>query len=225
LRIAVISDIHSNLPALEAVKGHIEKSRAEMVICAGDVVGYGASPNECCRSVASLVTHMCLGNHDLAALRREVSDMNPYAARAALWTADVLDEPSRTYLTKMEESSRFVAGRLQVAVHHGSLRNVSEYLYAEDITEGLLTESDAQALVFGHTHVPYAIRYPEGMVINPGSVGQPRDGDPRASLALLETSPLSCRTMRVEYDIDAAADAIREAGLPEMLADRLYRGH
>jgi putative phosphoesterase len=225
MRIAVISDIHSNLPALEAVKEEIERSRAEKVVCAGDVVGYGGSPNECCRIVAGLARNACLGNHDLAALRRDPSGMNPYAARAVIWTAETLDEASRRYLKTLGKSSLFEDDGVAFAVHHGSLRSIWEYLYEEDINEGMLNEAGVHVLVLGHTHIPYVMTYADGLVMNPGSVGQPRDGDPRASLAILDTRPLRCEIRRVEYDIEEATESIRTAGLPDMLAERLRLGY
>jgi putative phosphoesterase len=225
VRIALVSDIHSNLPALRAVKAEVERLGADVVICAGDTVGYGGSPNECCDIVAGWVRSSCVGNHDYAALKKDTAGMNPYAALAALWTAENLDEASKAYLGGLGESSRFRVAGTEFAIHHGSPRSIWEYLYEDDISEGMLDEARAQVLVFGHTHISYARSYTDGTIVNPGSVGQPRDGDPRACFALLETDPLRCETVRVEYDIDVAVEAITSAGLPQMLADRLSKGY
>ncbi len=225
MRFAIVSDIHSNLPALSSVKEAVERLGVEAVICAGDTVGYGANPNECCQVIAGWALVSCIGNHDLAALRRDPAGMNPYAAKAALWTSEHLDEDSKAYLSGLEESARLRMDEIDFEIHHGSLRSIWEYLYEDDATERMLSEALASVLVFGHTHVPYVKRYPAGIIVNPGSVGQPRDNDPRASLAILSTDPLMCETIRVEYDIEAASEAILREGLPTMLAERLYSGH
>lgn len=224
MRVAIVSDIHSNLPALEAVKDRVEQMAPDLVICAGDVVGYGASPNECCMIMAGWSKHTVFGNHDFAALRRDPDGMNQYAARAIRWTADALDAESKAYLGRLKGSARLRMGDLECVVHHGSLRSIWEYLYEEDVNQGMLDEAGAQVLVFGHTHVPYVRRYQGRVIVNPGSVGQPRDGDPRASFAILERAPLRCDIVRVDYDIQSASDAILGAGLPDMLAERLFSG-
>jgi len=225
MKTAVLSDIHSNLPALIAVKKEIDEMDPELVVCAGDTVGYGASPNECCSLLARWADHACLGNHDAAALYESSTGMNPYAAKAAAWTAAVLEESSRKYLHSLAESARFRREGKDFALHHGSLTSIWEYLFEDDISESILDEAGAQILIFGHTHVPYVRRYPGGLVVNPGSVGQPRDGNPKASYAVMDTDGPQAEIRRVEYDIDAAADAILNAGLPDMLAERLFRGH
>ncbi len=224
MRIAIISDIHSNLQALREVALKIEAGSVDMTVCAGDVVGYGADPNACCEAVRRLTQVSILGNHDVAALRHDPSGMNPYAAAAALWTAHELSENARSYLLSLKESARIDAQRRVLAMHHGSLDSIWEYLYEEDVAEEMLRKADANVLIFGHTHVPYVKKLERGLIVNPGSVGQPRDHDPRASLALVDTNPLSCSIVRVQYDIEGAAEAIIEAGLPRILAKRLEVG-
>jgi len=224
MRIAIISDVHGNLHALRAVLEDVAQRDVDDVVCAGDVVGYGARPNECCRAVSELARQACLGNHDLAAIRADPSGMNPCAARAALWTSEHLDDDSKKYLEGLGESVRFRTKEMQWVVRHGSLGGIWEYLYEQDVDEGMLRDARAQVLVFGHTHVPYLKRFSLGIIINPGSVGQPRDGDPRASYSMLDVETLLCNNVRVEYDVEGAAEAILEAGLPEMLATRLSSG-
>jgi len=224
VRIAVISDVHSNLQALEEVKRRTDDEGIDYVLSAGDAVGYGANPNRCCAILSGWARNSVLGNHDVAALRRDPSGMNPYAAKAALWTAERIDEHSREYLESLKESAHSKPDGRAVEVRHGSLRSILEYVFEADLSEDLLMQSGAEVLVLGHTHVPYARRYASGLIVNPGSVGQPRDGDPRASFGILQTDPLSFEISRVDYDIDGASEAILNAGLPEFLAERLFRG-
>ncbi len=224
MKIALISDVHSNLPSLLAVKEKIDAAGIDFVVSAGDNVGYGADPDRCCDIVARLTQHSVVGNHDAAVLQRDVSGMNPYAATAVLWTVEHMSDSNSKYLSMLGESARFTADGLAIEIHHGSLNDIREYLYEEDLSEAMLQDSRADVLIFGHTHVPYAKRFGKGMIVNPGSVGQPRDGDPRASFGVLDTDPLSFRITRVDYDIDEASGRILKAGLPEMLATRLSHG-
>ncbi len=224
LKVAIIADVHSNLQALEAVMHHATTIGADMVVCAGDIVGYGAHPKEAIRVVAERARHIAMGNHDFAAARRDTAFMNPYAAKAVLWTADILDETSRGFLERLGVSSSFQLGGMRFAMFHGSLDSYTEYIYEEDVHEGMLARSKCDVLILGHTHVPYVKKLRSGIALNPGSVGQPRDGDWRASFALLDTESRNCEVLRIEYNIDAAAEAIDAAGLPPFLADRLYDG-
>jgi len=222
--IAIISDIHSNLHALEAVLAEIKELDPQMIVCAGDLVGYGAFPNECCRKVEEVAGAGVVGNHDLAALTRDTSYMNPYAKKAAIWTADNLDPESRRYLLSLRTETRVKIQDMRLAMFHGSSRDVSEYVYEEDADDHMVTRAACEILIMGHTHVPYEKRTRSGLIVNPGSVGQPRDGDPQASYAVLDTERLSATIERVEYDIELAAKAITAAGLPRFLAERLAQG-
>ena len=225
MRAGIIADIHSNLPALEAVLETIERLDVDSILCAGDVVGYGAHPNECCARIRSLGVQSIAGNHDRAAITRAVSGLNPYAAAAAIWTGENLDNDSRAFLSELPPSLRIDSGEGRaMAIHHGSDLNPHEYVYEEDVDPGILERCSCEVVILGHTHVPFSTRLPSGIVTNPGSVGQPRDGDPRASLAVLDTESLRCEIHRIEYDIDEEAEGIRSAGLPEVLAKRLYIG-
>lgn len=112
-----------------------------------------------------------------------------------------------------------------VAVHHGSPRQMSEYVFEEHVSDELLAIAGARLLVLGHTHIPYMVQFPNGHIINPGSVGQPRDGDPRASYMILDSSEWTFTLIRVAYDHRSVMESVRENGLPEMLASRLLRGN
>lgn len=224
LRVALIADVHSNLQALEAVARRIKDIGVDKVFCAGDIVGYGARPNECVSLVKNLADLSVYGNHELAVLTGDTIWMNPHAAKAALWTRGALDRDSKDFLSQLEVEKRVQVDDLGLAMFHGSVDSAIEYVFEEQVDESLIERARCEILVLGHTHVPYVRRLRQGLVVNPGSVGQPRDRDPRASFAVLETEPMGCRIERVAYDTSAAWKDILEAGLPEFLAERLLIG-
>jgi putative phosphoesterase len=224
MKVAIIADIHSNLPALESVVREIERAGVSMTVCAGDIVGYGANPNECVNATMRLAAHAVRGNHEVSALSNDTSGMNPYAAAASRWTSASLGEVSRRYLARLGIGERFDILDVKAAMYHGSVDSYVEYVYEDRVDETLLGEASADMVILGHTHVPFVKHFSKGLVVNPGSVGQPRDGDPRASFAIFDSETRSCSVSRIDYDIDAAADAITEVGLPAALAERLYRG-
>ena len=224
MKLAIIADVHSNGPALEAVLAEIDGLGADALVCAGDTVGYGASPNDCCARIKSRADKTVLGNHDASSLTRDTSFMNPYAAKAVLWTASALNDESRRWLKDLDIGDRLEIGNARCAIYHGSIDSNTEYVYEDDAKESMLSRTRSNLLILGHTHVPYIKRFKTGMIVNPGSVGQPRDGDPRASFATVDASSMDCTIVRLDYDIDAAAGAIDAAGLPGFLAERLYSG-
>jgi putative phosphoesterase len=224
MTVAVLADVHSNLHALQAVLAEVDRLNVTSVFCAGDVVGYGAFPNECCSIIKDRRCEFVLGNHDIAALHGDHAGMNPFAARAILWTADKLNEDSKAFLREAKKESRFLIDDRKAAMYHGSPTSIDEYVFEDKVTEELMASSGADILILGHTHVPCVIQKGARLFINPGSVGQPRDGNMRASFALFDSVTNKCTVMRVPYDLDAAAESIRTAGLPRFLADRLYRG-
>jgi len=224
MKLAIVSDVHSNLHALEVVLKEIDQLGPEMVVCAGDVVGYGAYPNECCEIVRSHGWKTVKGNHDRAVLDRDTSGMNPYAARAVEWTADVIRPDSRKFLEDLDIESQFPFAGRSIAMYHGSPISDEDYVFESDVDEDLLSSADTDALILGHTHVPCVKKLSNGLFINPGSVGQPRDGEWKASFAVLDSDTNECDIRRVPYDLNSAAEAIRNANLPGILAERLYYG-
>lgn len=224
MKLAILADIHSNLHALEAVHEELKKARVDMVACAGDIVGYGANPNECCALVRSLSHHLVFGNHERAALTRDTIWMNPHAARASAWTSDALSSDSREFLGQLELESRFDLPERRVAMFHGSVGSDIEYVFEDQLNDGLLSKAGVDILILGHTHVPYVRRFRNGLVLNPGSVGQPRDGDSRASFGIYDSDEDSCVIRRIKYDVEGAYEAILSRGLPEFLAERLFFG-
>jgi predicted phosphodiesterase len=242
LRLAIISDVHSNLQALEAVMADIGPQDPDQVWCLGDVVGYGADPDRCVAEVAEL-TELCLaGNHDLVVR----GDLNveyfaAAAGQAARWTAKVIKPETRRFLEGLSP----LAQREDLGLYHASPRDpVWEYVLSVQQASDCLDVQSCRVCLIGHSHVACYFhregrdtigeQAPAGAVldvaagewlINPGSVGQPRDGDARASYLMLDTGSWTATFHRVEYDIEAAATAIIDAGLPRGLAERLYEGH
>ena len=235
--IGIISDIHGNLEALEAVLAADAAAAVDSWICLGDIVGYGASPNECVEIVRERCGICLLGNHDEAACQDNVPfAFNPWAARAVLWTRDVLTDRSRSYLR--ERPLRHDTPR--VAYVHGTPIRPEKWGY-------VLTPQDAasqasgfeqEVCFIGHLHRPGAFELPSlsgaaqpRWLINAGSVGQPRDGDPRACLVLLDDQREQLdrgmswiEFVRLDYDVAAAQKKILQAGLPSSLAARLAVG-
>jgi putative phosphoesterase len=227
-RLLVISDIHCNIDALERV---IEDAGLfDAAICAGDILGYGPDPLECVDAMISLGVNCVAGNHDLAAYSGDSSRLNAYAQAAITIQRQLLKQTQIAWLGRLPASLALEFGGVGVSVFHGSPRSPSyEYIYPEDAklrAEELLEFAETDLLILGHTHIPYLIRSGERLLINPGSVGQPRDGDPKASYALLDLDEghVEVTHRRVEYNIDGVADRMRRRGIPEFLAARLYMG-
>lgn len=241
MRAAVISDAHANLQALEAVERALDRERVDAVWNLGDNVGYGARPNECCRLLERLTEISLIGNHDLAALGKlTLEDFSPLAASAAAWTSDQLDASSRSYLSGLEASAK----TQQCGLFHGSPREpVWAYVLGPVSASEAFSLATDRIILVGHSHVSVAASLvdkkrsyreaPEGTsvdlssgrwLLNPGSVGQPRDGDPRAAYVLLDLDSCRAEFRRVEYDIEAAQREIRSVGLPDQLASRLALG-
>ena len=242
MRVAVISDIHSNLPALEAVLADAGRSDPDQVWCLGDVVGYGAQPDACTKLVSEVVEVCLAGNHDLVVSGDlDVRYFAMSAGAAARWTVKNVDAATRDFLSGLAP-----LGQTQgVGLYHASPRDpVWEYVLSISQAGECLDVQQQRVCLIGHSHVAcYFSRIGGGetigeqaldgavlemtqgeWLVNPGSVGQPRDGDPRASYLMLDTVTWEASFRRVDYPIDEAAGAIIDAGLPRSLADRLYQG-
>jgi diadenosine tetraphosphatase ApaH/serine/threonine PP2A family protein phosphatase len=242
MRVAVVSDIHSNLHALEAVLAAIEADAPEELWCLGDLVGYGARPNECCALIADRADVCLAGNHDLGVLGTiDLVEFGGEAGIAARWTRDVLDPEARALLERLEPKGNAHG----VALYHASARDpVWEYVLSDEAALATLEIAGSPLVLVGHSHV--ALRVAQSgdgdldgglaaagtelaladvrALLNPGSVGQPRDGDPRAAYLVLDLDARRASFRRVEYDIQRTQREIREAGLPELLAARLELG-
>lgn len=243
MRYAVISDIHSNLEALEAVLVKISELSADEIICLGDTVGYNASPNECINIIRSAGIRCIMGNHDARASGLEEPDnFTPLAKEAVLWTRNHLSGENKQFLRGLPRELTIDG----FFIFHGSIHDTDRYIIdekdARDNFESLNTHPDSPtAGFFGHTHVKVAVSLQRGKVflepdgelklsawkkylINPGSVGQPRDRDPRASFLIYDEFNEKVDFFRVDYDIAATQEKIIEAGLPVELAGRLSLG-
>jgi diadenosine tetraphosphatase ApaH/serine/threonine PP2A family protein phosphatase len=240
MRVAVISDVHGNEHALAAVLEDVDVASPDAIWCLGDVVGYGPAPNECCAVLAARTDRCLVGNHDLVVLGKlDASDFNGDAATAALWTREVLDESSRAFLDPLEPSAEVDGAQL----FHASPRDpVWDYVLSAEAAYASLVATHAPVVLVGHSHVALGIglvdtdvrggsapagtelRLDGRWLLNPGSVGQPRDGDPRAAWLLLDTDEKVATFHRVEYPIELTQAAMRAGGLPEALAARLALG-
>ncbi|MFQ5553271.1 MAG: metallophosphoesterase family protein [Thermoplasmata archaeon] len=224
MRLALISDVHSNLPALEVVLEATEEAGAERVLNAGDIVGYNPYPNEVVRLLQSRGVESIQGNHDRAALSGDPSWFNPYAARAIDWTRSHLEKASERFLAGLPIELDTNSAHTAVRLVHGSPADPDEYVFPHQADAALLRLAGTEVLVMGHTHVPFVKKTKDGLLLNPGSVGQPRDGDPRASWALLDLPEGNVELRRSAYDVKAVHEKILTANLPSFLAERLLIG-
>ena len=248
MRIAILSDVHANLAALEAVLRHAEAGGPiEGVWCLGDTVGYGPQPSQCVARLRELGATLVAGNHDRAATgKMGTEEFNPDATTAALWTRDHLAEATAAYLDLLPEVTHDPLREFTLV--HGTLRwPLWEYLYTYEAARAHLERQETPFSLVGHTHVPMLVAEGEEyehacemyyladgqsvplpddrkIVLNPGGVGQPRDGDPRAAYALYDTDARTVTVHRVEYDIGATQALMEAAGLPRGLIDRLTVG-
>jgi len=228
LRALVLSDIHSNLPAFKAVLE--DAGPVDYIFSAGDVAGYGPWPNECIDLSKQLGIYSVAGNHDEASAVGVAVGFNPYAEEAIHITHRLLTAESLEYLARLPRSlERNLRGR-KVAIYHGSPRDpLDEYIFpytADRILESFLQQTSSEILILGHTHIPFTRRLGGRFIINPGSVGQPRDRDPRASYVILEEGGegFEVRLKRAEYPIESVAEKMIEEGFPRILAQRLFYG-
>lgn len=244
VRYAIISDIHANLEALKAVLGEIERAGADRILSLGDAVGYNPNPNECVSILRERGIPSLMGNHDaVAAGLEEPDDFNPVARRAILWTRAALEEPHKKYLRDQPECRTLPDG---VGLVHGSLIHRDHYLLSRQEIERNLVRMKAsdppiRLLFFGHTHCQVGIvtsgaewiiarqkvlrLEDEGYyLVNPGSVGQPRDQDPRAAFLIYDTDARHVEFFRTAYDVDRCRRKILSLGLPRELAERLSQG-
>jgi putative phosphoesterase len=229
MRIGILSDIHSNGDALSAILGDLH--RCDKIFFLGDLVGYGAQPNQVVEDVRKLKPQIALmGNHDHAVITGDTTDFVRYAARAIEWTRKQIQSDNLTYLSNLQVKASMHLNGMRLAMYHGSPRDpLNEYIFPGlplFIVRNLIELATADVLLLGHTHIPFIARDSNRILANPGSVGQPRDGDPRASYGILEVNDgkVEFTLKRVKYDIDSAASRIIKAGLPSFLAERLYLG-
>jgi diadenosine tetraphosphatase ApaH/serine/threonine PP2A family protein phosphatase len=246
VRIAVLSDVHANLHALEAVLAEVDAGEFEEVWFLGDLIGYGPRPNECTTILRERATVCLAGNHDLVVLGKiPMSAFQNDAAAAAVWTQRVLDGEARTFLETLEPQ----ATRPGAELFHGSPRDpVWDYVLSEDTARQSFAATSERLVLVGHSHVALELSSdgvgirggtaPAGTkvdlggprrLLNPGSVGQPRDGDPRAAWLELDTRAIDNESgwatfRRTDYPVEQTQAEMRGQGLPEILAERLAHG-
>jgi diadenosine tetraphosphatase ApaH/serine/threonine PP2A family protein phosphatase len=245
LRAAVLSDIHANRHALEAALEAIDAAAVDQVWCLGDMVGYGAEPDACTALIRERSSVCLAGNHDLAVLGAlDISTFSEAAATAVEWTRENVSEETLEFLGELEPA----ASQSEVGLFHASPRDpIWEYVLTTDQAEAGFDAQEERVGLIGHSHIAlFFVRapgarqgYAQGApaaagaeveigggdwLLNPGSVGQPRDGDPRAAWLELDTEKWLARYHRVPYDIEGAAAGILAAGLPSLLAERLEVG-
>ncbi|MBI5885564.1 MAG: metallophosphoesterase family protein [Deltaproteobacteria bacterium] len=244
MRYAIISDVHSNLEALNAVLAEIDSLAPDVIVCLGDIVGYNSNPNECIAILRGRAIPSVMGNHDdRAAGLDEPDDFNPLAEKALLWTREQLTPENKAYIEALPRSAIIDNAFLAM---HGWVNDTDSYLNGTDdaaVNFSLMHELSVGINIafFGHTHVPVVyvecgetvfaihedtVELEKGCsyLINPGSVGQPRNHDPHASFVIYDTEAGVITFHKVDYDIAATALKILEAGLPERLAERLRFG-
>lgn len=239
MRLAVLSDIHSNLAALDSVRADLPDVDEVWVL--GDTVGYGPQPNEVIAVLQEMGARSVMGNHDGAAIGAvDTGWFNPDAGRAIAWTSEVIDDNSRAYLATLPE----IRVQDELTAVHGSPRDpIWEYIVSSSVAAENLSAFSTRICLHGHTHVPVVFQADDDAVepvlptldvpvsiaegralVNPGSVGQPRDGNPAASYLVLDTDAATVQFHRVSYDIDATQKLMREVGLPARLVERLSYG-
>lgn len=239
MRYALIGDIHGNLEAFDAVLASIEQEHVDQILCVGDIVGYGANPVECIDLVKEKCTKVVAGNHDYAAIGlTDVDYFNPFAKDALLWTSERLSEKEINYLASLKLMER----EDSFTMVHATLSNPRDWGYILNTFDAAMNfELQVDPICFvGHSHGPVVYMKRENFIsghrfvskieagcqyiINVGSVGQPRDGDYRASYVVFDLDLQTLKLKRVEYDVVKTQKKIMEAGLPQILADRLSIG-
>jgi predicted phosphodiesterase len=242
MRVAIASDIHGNRQAFEAVIDAAQEAQVEELWCLGDLVGYGADPDACV-ALAEANCAVCLaGNHDLAVVESlSLEDFSRGAALAAQWTIDVIRPEAREFLLGLSAEGEAEG----IGLYHASPRDpIWEYVLSGLTAELCLDAAPQRVSLIGHSHVALSFHRPEGepasgstrraddlldiatgeWLLNPGSTGQPRDGDPRAAWLILDTEAWTAEWRRADYDLAGAQAAIRAARLPDSLAERLQYG-
>jgi predicted phosphodiesterase len=245
MRYLIFSDIHGNLEALNALMKYVAKRRIDHFVCLGDLVGYGASPNECIQKIRSLrPLSMIRGNHDKAVMGLDsIETFNPVAAAAIYWTKKKILKKNAEFLTHLPKGPQVVDEAF--AICHGSPFDEDYYIFGEFDAAEAFDYLKLRLCFFGHTHFPFVytkedtsvegtflegnsneVKLEKGVtyLINPGSLGQPRDRNPRASFAIYDTDAHLIKFHRIDYDIEDAKAKILASALPPALAERLSLG-
>ena len=218
MEVGLISDIHGNVVALEAVLEDMPD--VDALVCAGDVVGYNPWHAQCVEELRDRSVPTVMGNHDRAVVSGSHFRFNSMAEAGVSHARETLDDQHLEWLAALPDVRREFDERVKLVHSHPTERG--RYTFPEAFGPHLLGDEDV--LVLGHTHVQHHERYDEGVVVNPGSVGQPRDGDPRAAYAVVDLDDLTVTAHRTVYDVDSVRRAVEEAGLPSQISERLVEG-
>ena len=233
MRVAIFSDIHGNRHALEAVLEDIDRQQPDRLYCLGDLVGYGAFPNEVIELIQSRGISTVVGNYDDGVgfdrddcgCAYRGAEMRRLGDLSLRWTREHVTPENKAFLRSLHANIRFEAEGRRVLLVHGSPRKINEYLFEDRplfSLERIARESEADLLAFGHTHLPYVKDVLGVRFVNDGSVGKPKDGDPRAAYAMVDVGDgIDVQIRRVPYDVVSAASAVRGSGLPTQFADML----
>jgi len=229
-RVAVVTDIHANMPAFRASLEAVARMDVDGLFCGGDLVGYGPHPNEVCELIEDRRIPTIYGNYDYA-IARDLDDCGcayvtahdrALGQQSVAWTLEHTNQRSKDFMRGLPFDLRFKLGEKRVRLVHGSPRKVNEYLFEDKPArtfERIAAGADCDVLVFGHTHKPWVHEYAGVLFVNCGSVGKPKDGDPRGAFAILTAEEATIE--RVAYDAAAVAREVAAAGLPGEFADKL----
>jgi putative phosphoesterase len=235
MKLAIFSDVHSNLEALRAVLADIDAAGVDRIYCLGDLVGYAPFPNEVCALLRGRGLDVVMGNYDdgTGFDREECGcaytrpDDKARGDLSFAWTKAHTSDENKAWLRTLHPNIRFEADGRRFLLVHGSPRRMNEYVYEDrprSSLENIARAAESDVLVMGHTHLPYVKQVGEVLFINVGSAGKPKDGDPRACWALIDTAdPAGVEFRRVPYDVGTVAEAIRASELPDHFADVLER--
>lgn len=218
MRVGLISDIHGNEVALDAVLEDMPS--VDTLVCAGDIVGYNPCHAGCVKAVRERSIPTVMGNHDRAVVGDDSFEFNSQAGAGVRHARETLGQSQIEWLRALPDERTVCDGR--VTLVHGHPHDPDRYTFPDEFGPDLLEEADV--LVLGHTHIQHHAVFEEGIVVNPGSVGQPRDDDPRAAYAVLDLDAMSVTEHRTQYDIDRVVDAVRDTELPLRIGTRLRSG-
>lgn len=220
MRIGLIADVHANVVALQAVLE--DMGQVDIILCAGDIVGYNPYPNETVKLLKKYKVKCVRGNCDNAVITGDTTWFNPVANQTIKWTISHLTRESMRFLETLPAHIDLNG----LTVTHGGPNRLSELVYENDHERfcRAFDPFEVSVVVFGHTHMPLEEVCGDKIILNPGSVGQPRDGDPRACYGIYDSETRKFEIRRVAYDYKKVQDAIKEAGLPQLMADRLAYG-
>ncbi len=222
--IGLIADVHSNAVALEAVLSDMDCAGVDKILHAGDLIGYNPYPDATIELFKKREIVSIRGNHDRALISGNVWGFNTSAATALSWTQKVIGTANFRYISGLKDIEINQCGEVNIVILHGSPRDIDEYVYPEDVDPEFLLLTNADVLVLGHTHIQFKKEYPGGIIVNPGSVGQPRDLNPESGFAILDTDTRQITLKRKKYDIEKVVEDMHKAHLPERLALRLREG-